>query len=498
MEFKLKKTRFKNKKVPRWIIFLSIGLLAGIIFATALVMSIGNKGIYKGVYIDDKPVGGMKKDEAIEHLIRNNRRSADAFELTLLFDDYKWVIDSEDIGGVLKIEEAVNQAFSIGRDGNIFNSILTSRKILKEPVTIYSKFDFDKDKLINKLHTIGDVINKEPIDATIEFKPDDKEKFIITPDHQGAVLNINKLVDIINMELEQGNIRPTIELETEVVEAKVKYEELKLLTNCLASFSTDLSNSSENRTHNVVLAAKAFNGLMVKPGDVVSFNTVTGDRTLENGYRNAPAIAADKSFEDVPGGGVCQTSSTLYNVALRAGLEIIESSRHSIPSSYIGKGLDATVNLPSPVIDLKFKNNYDTPIFIRSYSDSNKITFEIYGKELPNNQEIKIRTEEYETVPAPEPETIEDTEGKYVKYEDETFEKVKSREGYKVRVYKDTFIGDELISSELIDDHYYLPIKGIVYVGVQKRVEDNTDDDPIQNKDNDGSDIIFDKISPIQ
>lgn len=471
----------KSKKKGILIKVLFICLIITVSATAYLTSGILSKEIYKGVYIDGKSVGGMDKDEAVEHLLRNNRRSTESFQLTLKYGKHKWVFDHNDIGGSLKVDEAVDKAYSVGREGNIFSSIAVSRKIKKEPVTIYSLYEYDRDKLLSRLELISKTIDKEAVNAVIEFYPDEEDKFIIKPEEDGIALDINRIIKDLDKELAKGNIKPTITMQTVPIEPKVTTKDLEELTNCISTFSTDLSASSGNRTHNIILAAKAFNGMVVEPGKTVSFNYTTGERTLENGYKKAPAIMADKSYEEVPGGGVCQVSSTLYNAVLRAGLEIVELTRHSLPVSYLDKGLDATVNLPDPPIDFKFKNNRDTAVFLRTYVKDQRIYFEVYGKELPDGQHIEIRTEEYERIPAPEPEYIEDVEGKHVKYKDETHEKVKSREGYKVRVYKDIYEGENLVDSLLIDDHFYQPVKGIVYVGTEERPEPGDEDIIIKN-----------------
>ena len=93
----------------------------------------------------------------------------------------------------------------------------------------------------------------------------------------------------------------------------------------------------------------------------MSFNDCTGQRTGEKGYREAGAIAGGVLVDDT-GGGVCQTSSTLFNAVVRADLEIVKRSAHSWPSSYVNKGEDATVNWPS--LDFVFRNNGDYPVFV--------------------------------------------------------------------------------------------------------------------------------------
>ncbi|HZJ57699.1 MAG TPA: VanW family protein [Clostridia bacterium] len=237
----------------------------------------------------------------------------------------------------------------------------------------------------------------------------------------------------------------------------------------IIAFGTDLSKSSADRTNNVITAALAFNGLMVSPGETVSFNEVTGKRTSDKGYGYAPMIS-NRRFVDVLGGGVSQTSTTLYNTAIRAGLDIIERTRHSLPSSYIDMGLDTTVNLPppEPTIDLKFRNNRGSPIYIRAYFADKRVYFEIYGEPLPRGQRYEFYSEVYETIPAPAPDIIVDYEARYTEFEGEEYIHTESRNGYKVRVFKQTFQDDELVGEELFDTHYYRPVKGKTYIGKKK------------------------------
>jgi len=101
-----------------------------------------------------------------------------------------------------------------------------------------------------------------------------------------------------------------------------------------------------------------------------------GQRTPEKGYRGAPAIQGGVLIDDV-GGGVCQVSSTLFCAAAGAGMAIVERTAHAWPVSYLDKGLDATVNWPG--LDLKFKNNQDTPVFIIAQYENRKLTIEFHG-----------------------------------------------------------------------------------------------------------------------
>ena len=139
------------------------------------------------------------------------------------------------------------------------------------------------------------------------------------------------------------------------------------LENCwlgektISSYYTTLIDRSVNRTNNVKLSCQAIDGLILQPGQVFSFNVTSGPRTQERGYQVAP-IFVGKKVVPGRGGGVCQTSSTLYNSVLEAGLEVVERHPHSLPVAYVAAGRDATVSWEGA--DLKFRNNLDVPIKI--------------------------------------------------------------------------------------------------------------------------------------
>ncbi len=120
-------------------------------------------------------------------------------------------------------------------------------------------------------------------------------------------------------------------------------------------------NTNEKRNNNLRLACAALNGVVLQPGETLSYNETLGERTKERGYLPAPAYSGT-DLVDTPGGGICQVSSTLYLSALYAELEIVDRVSHGYPASYIPIGLDATVSWGRP--DLKIQNNRDYPIKI--------------------------------------------------------------------------------------------------------------------------------------
>ena len=155
----------------------------------------------------------------------------------------------------------------------------------------------------------------------------------------------------------------------------------------ISSFETRFGGAP-GRNANVTRGATLLDGLVLMPGEVVSFNDTVGPRTLENGFFLAPEIYKGEIREGV-GGGACQVASTLHAAAFFGGLDVTDRINHSRPSAYIRPGLDATVSFP--VLDLRIRNPFDFPIIVSARADKGVLRFELYGKE--QRAEVTLATE---------------------------------------------------------------------------------------------------------
>ncbi|HWP31403.1 MAG TPA: VanW family protein [Fimbriimonadales bacterium] len=154
----------------------------------------------------------------------------------------------------------------------------------------------------------------------------------------------------------------------------------------IATYSTSLQGRTLSQKHNSILAAQKLDGVVIPPGKVFSFNKTVGTWSRYEGYRKAP-VSYNGQMIKAWGGGVCQTSTTLYNTALLAGLEIIERNQHRFAPEYVPPGRDAAVAFEN--IDLRFKNPYPFPILIKNRTTNERLQFEILGKK-PLNCKIQI------------------------------------------------------------------------------------------------------------
>lgn len=131
----------------------------------------------------------------------------------------------------------------------------------------------------------------------------------------------------------------------------------------LAGFSTSLRGRDAGQRRNAQLAARSIDGRIIAPGATFSFNQAVRSWSVDRGYVKA-LVSYDGELVRAYGGGVCQTSTTLYNAVLLAGLPITERHPHVFVPHYITPGRDAAVAFPG--IDLRFRNTTGAPLRIRA------------------------------------------------------------------------------------------------------------------------------------
>jgi len=142
----------------------------------------------------------------------------------------------------------------------------------------------------------------------------------------------------------------------------------------LASYTTYFRAYKSGRSKNIELSAMAINNVIVGNNDIFSFNSVVGPRDVAAGYQMAPEIIRGKMVMGI-GGGICQTSSTLFNAVDKLELRILERHNHSKDVGYVPEGRDATVSFGG--LDFKFQNNLGIPFLVKSYYQKGAITIQI-------------------------------------------------------------------------------------------------------------------------
>lgn len=246
--------------------------------------------------------------------------------------------------------------------------------------------NFDNEKIAEKISEISKNINRDPQDSRFVFEEGRVKEF--APSRDGVLVETEELLELITntlarLETSQEDF-VNLAVPVKTTAPKITTEEVNNLgiRELVGRGSSTFRGSIPSRVHNVGHAASKFNGVLVKPGEVMSFNNTLGDVSALTGYQQAYVIKDGRTVLG-DGGGVCQVSTTLFRAILNAGLPVTERRAHSYRVGYyeqdVGPGLDATVF--APTTDLKFVNDTPGHLLVQTYFDSKaySLVFEIYG-----------------------------------------------------------------------------------------------------------------------
>lgn len=412
-----------------------------------LVQAASKEGkINKNIYINDIDISHLYKYEArskIKEVISSNN------EIVLKYNDKEYKLKLNDIGVSYNIDDAVNAAYLIGRDKDFISNIKTKINLdLGENKLIKLNYTYDEDKLNYYINLINSEIKIEPLNATVKLVDSkllyEKEVYGLKVDEEDLKQSILSNIDNIS--------NKEIIINTKKLTPKYLYEELCKIDTELGTFETSFNENIKNRVSNIKIASESINNIIVNPGEEFSFNEHMYNNYEKQMFKNAPIIVNGKLEEGI-GGGICQVSSTLYNAVLYSGLEITKVKNHSIPSSYINKGRDATVS--HGTLDFRFENNFNTPVLIVNNVYNNKVKTTIYGHSV-NKKDIEIFTDIVECIPN---ETKIKKSNEFYKGEKHIEE---GRKGYKVKTYR---LYKENYETELINESYYPPKDKIIIYG---------------------------------
>lgn len=442
------------KRGFRWALIFLASVLTFLIIISGVIFLSTNK-ILPNTYVNEIDVSDLTKDEAILKLKESYGENIQDAHLTLVCEDKVWDLKYSDINFAYSFDEAVDEAYRIGRTGNIFKRYFDSinaRLVINE---IPLNFSYNEENIIKTIDAIAEKINRSPIDATIRLK---SGKFVVTSDIPGLKLQNNNAVEIIKKKIENYDISK-IELPIEIIESEIKKSDLENITEKLGEYTTRFDATNTSRTYNIALATKSVTDVLIKPGEIFSLNKIIGPRLAEKGYKIAKVII-NNEYVDGIGGGLCQVSTTLYNAALLSNMKIIERKNHSMPSDYVALGRDATIS--GDYIDMKFENNSNHPIYIYGEVKGNKVMFSIYGKKENPNRSIEIRTSVLKKI-EPQIKVIHDDT---LPVGTEIIEK-KARAGYVVKSYRVVLEnGKEVFVEPLYTDTYRVS-DGVKRIGIK-------------------------------
>ena len=431
----------------------------------------GDGVFYPNIFVNDIPLEGKTLDEAAAVVTQQVQSLISSFRITLRTEDGRsWDITGDSLNMKYDIADQLDQLWAIGHTGSSSTRYEQVKALEAEPAMRYTTLTYDLSQVNQILNQIKAEVDQPAVSAT-RVQDDSKwPPFSYTDDMPGQTLDttgLNERICAMVDTLESG----VVVLSPTPVQATITRAQLEAQIVKLSSYETTVGKSgeyAEARAENVRLGTEKFNHLVIKAGESVSFNKVAGKRTVANGYQQALEIAYG-NYVLGTGGGICQVSSTLYNAVVNAGLTVNKRTPHAIPSSYVEKGLDATVS--DDRYDFVFTNNTNSDIYIetefvkvKGYYHSR---FTIYGRPDPNGYTYKLVSQVVETIPLPDPTYEKDTTGEHAFYDDETAVKSNGREGYVVDVYLVTLDSKGLeISREKKYTDTYKASAPVYWIGV--------------------------------
>lgn len=432
-----------------------------------------------GVYVDGIHLGGMTAEEGIAAVQTQAQQRNDAWSVRLTYQgQLVRKITADDLNMTVDVMSVLNEAWQQGHTGTTEERKSAMEALNVEPYEGYTAMPSSDTSVIDTiLETIRNQVYRAPQDAQIlTFDPEKSDPFTFQEEVAGRYLDTTevkeKLYQMVSS-MESGSI----ELTPQSIEPSVTVADLKKTVTLRGTAYTKISTTStEDRNKNIIRSCQLISGTIIQPGEKFSFNGVVGQRTEANGFYPAVEYANGEHVEGI-GGGVCQTSSTVYLAAVYAGMEIVNREPHSDAVNYTEYGKDATVYWQyGRKIDFVFKNSTDSPIYmvakVQSDPKSKKrliCKVDIYGADL-GNVTYGLETKVVEELQPPEdPEYVKDKSAQYVTYTDEEYVARKAAKGYVVDSYRVTYVdGNEVERTKLYTDTYKAKAKRI-YVGVTTR-----------------------------
>ena len=421
---------------------------------------VNSKYFLEGVTVEGVAIGGKTMSEAeamLKELIASKALSG---KLPLTLNDQTYYFDLSTVPVTTNLADVLAQAFQLARSGNVEDVLTEAENIRTNGKAFTLTLQYDFSSISAQVAALAAEIDQPASSATFDKIDKDAHTVTIAQGTSGIAVDQQALVQSITTALMGGDYTTPIAIP---LQASPSISPDAQVTFLSTSAETSFSGSSSNRIYNIQKGADLMNGYVLKPGETFSTNGVLGTRTLANGWKMANAYVSGTT-EEQAGGGVCQLSSTLYNAVVKADLEIVSRRNHSMPVSYMRKGLDATINSVGNIIDFKFKNNTDSDVVIFAWTSGKTLHFKLYRCEFATDEydEIRLTSEKIDTI-YPSGEMVEELDPTLPVGAEEIV--VERKNGERWQSYKNYYKDGKLVKTEKLAVSTYSAFDGKKLVG---------------------------------
>lgn len=390
----MRKKRRARKGPAFLVIFIMLLIISAYVYGAYQMVKPADHIICDGVFVDSIDLSGMTRDEAVQAVLQySNQHMKRTLEVDVNGEKVSITLDK--LGYQSEANDFVDQALQVGKGSNPFANYVEIREAADHPYVFDLKFHcLDKE--------IRSFVKKECTKKCTKAKNSkikmEAGKLVYTSDREGSSLNVDTTVERIRKEVEKQENTDIIRVKADVKIQKPSVPK-KLTERCkdkIGSFRTTYNAGNVSRSRNLANAARLVNGHVIYPGKTFSVHDAISPLTEDNGYYAAPSYSNGEVVDSI-GGGVCQVSTTLYNAVLKAELEVVERSPHSMVVTYVDPSMDAAI--AGDYKDFKFKNNTDVPLYIEGGTEAGTIYFNIYGEETRSpDRKVTFKSETTETI----------------------------------------------------------------------------------------------------
>lgn len=347
----------RRKPLVFLLVILLSQLLLSVVVGASVTYGAGYSKAPEGVAIWGKDLSGMTKEEAFELLIEEIPKA-------VIYNQKVYPLELKQTYQDLK--DYLTNLYSISTGNVVSDAFEYLRRMSRSN---QSPERLNKDEILLQLQNIALDIERQGKAAKVSYE---NGVVILEKGSSGVRLDVEKSWEQLN----QSHGAEAVPVIIEVIEVHPNTAELEKVKDPLGDYTTYFDPHFYERVVNVQLAAQAIDGLVLPPGGEFSFNDIVGKRDPERGYLPALVFIGNRIVTD-DGGGICQDSTTLYQAAKQARLEILERHTHSMRVSYVPVGEDATVAYG--VLDFRFRNNTDGYLLISAATGVNWIRVRIFG-----------------------------------------------------------------------------------------------------------------------
>ena len=342
---------------------------------------------HDNIRINGLEVGGLTFDQARDKVEAGKNGSAATFALTFRLDSQEWSRKGADLKATTDIEDVLEEAMLVEKSGSNWDKMTARNQLDDEGYDYTVTVTADPAALKTQVDALADEATTQPEEPVFQGV-DANGKAMFSDEKTGYVVDATALLKTVQERFENQDFSP-IQMSAKAIAPKATAEELRENTVLIGEFTTTYSGSS-NRRKNVEKAAGIINNQIVQPGEVFDMNEVLGPRTRAGGWLDAMGIIGGNRYQLEPGGGVCQVSSTLFNAVMYADLKIEERWNHSLRSSYVPNGRDATISTGGK--NFKFRNTRSGPVYIVAIADKSRSrhTVRIYGPPHPEGYTVQV------------------------------------------------------------------------------------------------------------